>query len=66
MPGFPDKFMPFMDANPLGLLGARGARFTYGPVLRRLRAHAIRRRYDLEPSWRGPGDKLTSGYEPRW
>jgi len=44
MPGFPDKFMPFMEPNPLGLLAARGAQFTYGPVLRRLRHRAIRRR----------------------
>jgi hydrogenase small subunit len=66
MPGFPDKFMPFMDANSLGLLAARGARFTYGPLLRRLRRHAIRRHYEREPAWRAPGEKLESGYEPRW
>ena len=66
MPGFPDKFMPFMDANPLGLLAARGARLTYGPLLRRLRRHAIRSNFDREPSWRAPGGELTSGYQPRW
>ncbi len=66
MPGFPDRFMPFMDADPLGVLAAKGARFTYGPVLRRLRRHAIRRNYDREPSWRAPGEELTSGYRPRW
>jgi hydrogenase small subunit len=44
MPGFPDKFMPFMEPSRLGLLSARGAQFTYGPVLRRLRHRAIRRR----------------------
>jgi hydrogenase small subunit len=43
MPGFPDKFMPFMEPNPLGLLGARTAQFTYGPVLRGLRRRAMRR-----------------------
>jgi hydrogenase small subunit len=43
MPGFPDKFMPFMEPNPLGLLSARTAQFTYGPVLRRLRRRAMRR-----------------------
>ena len=43
MPGFPDKFMPFMDPNRFGLLAARGAQFTYGPVLRRLRGRATRR-----------------------
>ena len=66
MPGFPDKFMPFMDANPLGVLGSRAARFTYGPVLRSLRRRAIRSHYDREPAWRAPGGRLTSGYEPRW
>ena len=66
MPGFPDKFMPFMSANALGLLSAHAARFTYGPVLRRLRYHAIKRIYDVEPDWRGPRETLSSGYEPRW
>jgi hypothetical protein len=65
MPGFPDKFMPFMDAHRLGLLYARGARFTYGPVLRRLRAQAMRRHYDREQKLRAPGE-IKSGYEPRW
>jgi hydrogenase small subunit len=66
MPGFPDRFMPFMEPNPLGLLVSAGVRFTYGPVLRRLRRTLIERRYDREPSWRGRSDKLTSGYERRW
>jgi hydrogenase small subunit len=66
MPGFPDKFMPFMEASPLGTLAARGARFTYGPVLKRIRATAMRRHFDHEPSWRQPSDELTSGYQPGW
>ncbi len=66
MPGFPDRFMPFMEASPLGLAAARGARFTYGPVLRGLRRRAVRRKFDVEPAWRRRGDKLTSGYEARW
>ena len=66
MPGFPDKFMPFMEPSPLGALAARGIRYSYGPVLRRLRHHAIRHRYDIEPAWRGPSDTLASGYTPRW
>ena len=66
MPGFPDKFMPFMDANPLGTLHARAVRFTYGPFVRRLRQSAIRLHYDREPSWRAPGDALRTGYQPRW
>jgi hydrogenase small subunit len=66
MPGFPDKFMPFMEPNPLGLLAARGVRFTPGPAVRRLRNLAIRKRFDKEPEWRAKGDALTTGYEPRW
>jgi hydrogenase small subunit len=66
MPGFPDKFMPFMEPNRFGLVAAAGARFTYGPVLRGLRKRAIRRRFDVEPEWRRPGEKLSTGYEPRW
>jgi hydrogenase small subunit len=66
MPGFPDKFMPFMEPSRLGLLAARGARFTYGPVMRALRRQAIRRRFDVEPDWRRAGAELATGYEPRW
>jgi hydrogenase small subunit len=66
MPGFPDKFMPFMEPNRFGLVAAAGARFTYGPVLRGLRKRAIRRHFDVEPEWRRPGEKLSTGYEPRW
>jgi hydrogenase small subunit len=33
MPGFPDKYMPFMDRTH-GAISAERARFTYGPVLR--------------------------------
>ncbi len=66
MPGFPDKFMPFMDPNRLGLVAANAARFTYGPVFRLLRRSAIRSHHDREPDWRAPGETLKTGYEPRW
>jgi hydrogenase small subunit len=66
MPGFPDRFMPFMEPNRLGALAAAGARVTYGPVLRGLRRRAVRRTYDVEPGWRAPAEKLTTGYTPRW
>ena len=33
MPGFPDRFMPFMEPSPLGVAAARVRQFTYGPVL---------------------------------
>jgi len=58
--------MPFMEPSPLGLAAARGARFTYGPVLRSLRGRAVRHRFDAEPRWRRPGRKLATGYEARW
>jgi hydrogenase small subunit len=66
MPGFPDRFMPFMAPAMLGVLAARGARFTYGPVLRRLRSRAIAAHFDAEPSWRRRSERLLSGYDARW
>jgi hydrogenase small subunit len=66
MPGFPDRFMPFMEPSPLGQAKARVAQFTYGPVLSRLRRRAIRHDFDLEPAWRTPGDELRTGYERGW
>jgi hydrogenase small subunit len=65
MPGFPDRFMPFMEASRLGLLAARGARFSYGPVLRHLRRRATRQ-FDVEPEWRKPSAELRSGYQKTW
>jgi hydrogenase small subunit len=66
MPGFPDKFMPFMDPSPLGKLAAAGAQFTYGPVLSMLRRQVMRRHFEREPDWRRTGPDLTTGYESRW
>jgi hydrogenase small subunit len=66
MPGFPDKFMPFMEPSALGVVAAAGARFTYGPLLRHLRRRVISQRYDREPDWRAPASTLGSGYEPHW
>ncbi len=34
MPGFPDKYMPFMDEDPNGRSSSNIARFSYGPMLR--------------------------------
>jgi hydrogenase small subunit len=66
MPGFPDRFMPFMDASALAKLSARARRFAYGSMLRRLRTVAVERKFDVEPEWRRPGAELASGYEPHW
>ena len=38
MPGFPDKFMPFMDAPPGGMVSSSVVG-SYGRVIRRLRSH---------------------------
>ena len=64
MPGFPDKFMPFMDEPPGSKLSSNTSR-TYGTVIRRLRA-VTARTVDKEPSWRQKGPKLTTGYTKNW
>ncbi len=66
MPGFPDRFMPFVEPSTLGLIAAAGARFTYGPVMKRLRRRAIRHHFDLEPGWRKTAETLESGYKAKW
>ena len=38
---------------------ARGARFTYGPVLRYFRDRRMRTTYEREPEWRRPGDRAA-------
>ena len=66
MPGFPDKYMPFMDEDPMGRISSTVARFTYGPVLRWGRNRNIKTKYDKEPEWRHNRAELTSGYQKRW
>jgi hydrogenase small subunit len=64
MPGFPDKFMPFMDAPPgAGVSSALSG--LYGPAIRKLRG-ITNRTVNKETKWRHNGDKLTTGYNPRW
>jgi len=65
MPGFPDKYMPFMEEDPYGKAAARMASFTYGPVLKYFRERNIKKKYDIEPEWRKPGSTLLSGYRSR-
>ena len=62
MPGFPDKFMPFMDEDAWGGVAANATRFTYGPVLKYFRNRNIKAKYDKEPEWRHNRPELTSGY----
>ncbi|MGH7706418.1 MAG: hydrogenase expression protein HypE [Vulcanimicrobiaceae bacterium] len=63
MPGFPDKFMPFMDEPPGGKLSSTmiGA---YGAVIKPLRRFTTAT-LDKEPKWRHKGRELTTGYRPR-
>jgi hydrogenase small subunit len=64
MPGFPDKFMPFMDEPPGGKLSTTVVS-AWGSTLRRLRSvttHTI----DQEPKWRKRGSQLTSGATRTW
>ena len=62
MPGFPDKFMPFMDEPP-------GARISsvlvkpYGVLIRNLR-RLTNDTLNKEPKWRHNGAKSTTGYRP--
>lgn len=55
MPGFPDKFMPFMNQPPGSLLSSHAV-MTYGKAI-----HALRRftqaSLNQEPSWRRPKAK---------
>ena len=62
MPGFPDKFMPFMDEPPGGSISSMAVG-RVRPVIRNLRRitnHTI----NQEPKWRHPGSRLTTGYHP--
>ena len=62
MPGFPDKFMPFMDEPP----GARVSSTViggYGLAIRALRK-ITQSTVNKEPKWRHTGSELTTGYRP--
>jgi hydrogenase small subunit len=62
MPGFPDKFMPFMDEPP-GAHVSAGAVGVYGRAMRSLRAFT-NDTANKEPRWRQPGTQLKTGYQP--
>jgi hydrogenase small subunit len=66
MPGFPDKYMPFMDEDQWGAIAANVERFTIGPIVRYFRKRNLDNKYDKEPEWRKPGRELTSGYSRNW
>jgi hydrogenase small subunit len=52
MPGFPDKFMPFMDEPPGGRLSTNAVAM-YGPAIRAC-GTSPRTTLDREPKWRRP------------
>jgi len=62
MPGFPDKFMPFMDEPP-GSRVSTAASGIYGTVIRSLR-HFTLKTLNQEPKWRKRAEVLTA-YRPR-
>ena len=64
MPGFPDKFMPFMDEPPGGKLSTNAVK-PYGKTMRALRAKTTAT-LNKEPKWRKPGKKLTTGATRTW
>ena len=64
MPGFPDKFMPFMDMPPGGSLSSTLNK-PYGVFIRRMRA-ITNTTLNKEPKWRHNREALTTGYNPRF
>ena len=63
MPGFPDKFMPFMDQPPGSTLSSM-LLSPYGRLIRALRG-ITNRTANKEPKWHHNGPALTSGYPDR-
>ena len=61
MPGFPDKFMPFMDEPP-GAKVSSGTIGVYGRAIRALRSFT-NSTVNKEPKWRHPRAELTTGYQ---
>jgi len=64
MPGFPDKFMPFMDEPP-GAKISTAAAGLLGGAIRALRGFTAAT-LDQEPKWRRRGHTLSTGYQPKW
>jgi hydrogenase small subunit len=63
MPGFPDKFMPFMDEPPGAHLSST-AIGVYGRMIHALRGFT-NRTANKEPKWRHRGPHLDTGYRPK-
>ncbi|MGZ4248970.1 MAG: hydrogenase expression protein HypE, partial [Solirubrobacteraceae bacterium] len=65
MPGFPDKYMPFMEADQVGKAAAFVEQYGWGRLIRYFRHRNIRNNYDIEPEWRKPGKQISTGYVSR-
>lgn len=63
MPGFPDKFMPFMDEPPGAKLSGT-ILGVYGGLIRALRG-ITNTTVNKEPKWRHTEPRLTTGYRPK-
>jgi hydrogenase small subunit len=61
MPGFPDKFMPFLDEPPGAKLSSTAVA-VYGRTVRALRAFT-KSTMNKEPAWRHARPQLTTGYD---
>jgi hydrogenase small subunit len=61
MPGFPDKFMCFMDEPPGAKLSSTAVSL-YGKTIRALRSFT-QATMNKEPKWRHTGPELTTGYQ---
>jgi hydrogenase small subunit len=64
MPGFPDKFMPFMDQPPGAAFSSKLVT-SYGLIVRALRG-ITNHTMEEEPKWHHNGPALTSGYDPHF
>jgi len=62
MPGFPDKFMPFMNEPPGARLSSSGIAL-YGKLVHWARQFT-NRTVNKEPRWRHNRPELTTGYRP--
>ena len=63
MPGFPDKFMPFMNPPPGAMVSSAVSGVT-GGIIKALR-EITQRSANKEPDWRHPRGELTTGYQPK-
>ena len=63
MPGFPDKFMPFMDEPPGAQLSSTRRRACTAALIRALRTFT-NASLNKEPKWRHNASELTTGYQP--